>query len=100
MLTRHLYCKSALVHIMSQFVLYCDVGNMENFMMFLAGAQISISHAVTLAPDDILDWNGIQSMADCQYMASNVEVVPKVNNSQYYSCIFLAHIILSTIVFS
>ena len=60
-------------------------------MMFLAGAQISISHAVTLAPDDILDWNGIQSMADCQYMASNVEVVPKVNNLQYYSCIFSPH---------
>lgn len=47
-------------------------------MMFLAGAQISISHAVTLAPDDIVNWSVISSMADCQYIASSVEVVPKV----------------------
>lgn len=50
-------------------------------MMFLSGAQISISHAVTLAPDDIVNWNEVHSMADCQYLASNPDTVHKVSCS-------------------
>lgn len=48
-------------------------------MMFLAGAQISISHAVTLAPDDIVNWDDIHTLADCQYIASNADTVGKVS---------------------
>lgn len=49
-------------------------------MMFLGGAQISISHAVTLASDDILDWNEVHTLSDCQYVSSNAESVTKVTN--------------------
>jgi len=44
-------------------------------MLFLAGAQISISHAVTLAPDTIVNWADIHTMADCQYISSNPDTV-------------------------
>jgi len=55
------------------------LGNLENFMLFLAGAQISISHAVTLAPDTIVNWADIHTMADCQYISSNPDTVVEVN---------------------
>ncbi|KAF6019880.1 DNAH8 [Bugula neritina] len=56
------------------------LGNLENFMLFLAGAQISISHAVTLAPDTIVNWADIHTMADCQYISSNPDTVVEIEN--------------------
>ena len=48
-------------------------------MIFLKGAQISISHAVSLAPDDIVNWDDIATLVDCQYLSSDPETVQRVS---------------------
>lgn len=54
-------------------------GNIENFLLFLSGAQISINHAVKLAKDDITDWADVRTVADCQYLAGNPDSTAKAS---------------------
>ena len=75
------HCKNRAQYISTyNCVFICSVGSLENFMLFLSGAQISISHAVTLAPDNIIKWEEIRTLADCQYIASNADTVSKVSD--------------------